>query len=44
MKPHVACRCRELEKHLRDVWYGAARSDLLRGDDIAETVRIVCGV
>jgi hypothetical protein len=41
MKPQVACRCRELEKHLRDDGCAAAGNDLLRGSDIAEIVRIV---
>jgi hypothetical protein len=41
IKPHVACRLWELEKHLRVLWHAAVGVDLRRGEASAESVRIV---
>jgi hypothetical protein len=41
MKPHVAWRFRELEKHRRELCVAALEAALLRGDAFAETVLIV---
>ena len=42
MKPHVACRFCELEKHLRVLCLAATGAKRLRGDAIVETVLMMC--
>ena len=41
MNPHVACRCRVLEKHLRELWRAVHGAIRLKGVDTAVIVRIV---
>jgi hypothetical protein len=41
MKPHVACRSRELEKHLLELWRAEAGAILLSVAGIAVNVLIV---
>jgi hypothetical protein len=41
MKPHVACRSRELEKHLLELWRAEAGATLLSVAGIAVNVLIV---
>ena len=41
MKPHVACRCCEFEKHLRGLCHAAVWGNCLREEAVAENVRIM---
>jgi hypothetical protein len=41
MKPHVACRFCELEKHLLEPWRTAV-GEALRKDEAIEAVRMLC--